>query len=170
MPFFDSWASLGRIALVGALAYIALVAALRVSGKRTLSKMSAFDLVVTVALGSTLATVLLSKDVALLDGIVAFVLLMVLQYIVARLSIASQTMERVVKSRPRLLFYDGQFLPEALVAERVLEDEVRAAVRSSGTLSLANVKAVVLETDGSLSVIGRSEGASESALEGVRRG
>ncbi len=72
---FDSWLSLGRTAVVGVLAYLALVLLLRVSGKRTLSKMNAFDLVVTVALGSTLATVLLSTDVALATGILAFTLL-----------------------------------------------------------------------------------------------
>ena len=72
MPIlFDSWGALGRIILVGALAYFALVLILRASGKRTLSKLNAFDLVVTVALGSTLATVLLSKDVALAEGVVA---------------------------------------------------------------------------------------------------
>ena len=54
---FDSWAGLGRTLLVGPLAYVALVLLLRISGKRTLTKLNAFDLVVTVALGSTLATV-----------------------------------------------------------------------------------------------------------------
>ena len=66
--FFDGWAGLLRVLVVGALAYAALVLLLRVSGKRTLSKMNAFDLVVTVALGSTLATVLPSRDVALAEG------------------------------------------------------------------------------------------------------
>ena len=68
---FDSWAGLGRVLLVGTLAYVALVLLLRISGKRTLSKLNAFDLVVTVALGSTLATVLLSKTVALAEGVLA---------------------------------------------------------------------------------------------------
>ena len=67
--FFDSWAGLLRVLVVGTLAYAALVLLLRVTGKRTLSKMNAFDLIVTVALGSTLATVLLSKDVALAEGV-----------------------------------------------------------------------------------------------------
>lgn len=66
--FFDTWAGLGRTLMVGVLAYAALVSLLRISGKRTLSKMNTFDLVVTVALGSTLATVLLSKDVALAEA------------------------------------------------------------------------------------------------------
>ena len=80
--FFDSWLGLLRVGVVGSLAYLALVLLLRVSGKRTLSKMNAFDFVVTVALGSTLATVLLSKDVALAEGVVAFTLLIGAQYLI----------------------------------------------------------------------------------------
>jgi uncharacterized membrane protein YcaP (DUF421 family) len=69
--FFSGWDSLLRTLVVGVLAYVALVVFLRISGKRTLSKMNAFDLIVTVALGSTLATVTLSKEVALADGALA---------------------------------------------------------------------------------------------------
>jgi uncharacterized membrane protein YcaP (DUF421 family) len=68
---FESWSTSFRTAVVRVLAYVMLVGVLRVSGKRTLAKMHAFDLVVTVALGSTLATILLSKDVALAEGITA---------------------------------------------------------------------------------------------------
>lgn len=66
--FFDSWDGLLWVVVVGVLAYAVLILLLRVSGKCTLSKMHAFDLVVTVALGSTLATVLLSESVALAEG------------------------------------------------------------------------------------------------------
>jgi uncharacterized membrane protein YcaP (DUF421 family) len=68
---FDGWGSIARTAIVGVLAYAALVVLLRISGKRTLAKMNAFDLVVTVALGSTLATILLSKEVSLASGVAA---------------------------------------------------------------------------------------------------
>lgn len=66
--FFDNGFGLLRAVVVGILAYGGLLLFLRASGKRTLAKMNAFDLVVTVALGSTLATVLLTEDVALLEG------------------------------------------------------------------------------------------------------
>lgn len=65
---FSGWLSLGRMVVVGLLAYICLILLLRISGKRTLAKMNAFDLVVTVALGSTLSAVAMSKDVALAEG------------------------------------------------------------------------------------------------------
>jgi uncharacterized membrane protein YcaP (DUF421 family) len=66
--FFNGWESLGRTAVAGVVAYVSLIIILRFSGKRTLAKMNAFDLVVTVALGSTLATVVVSRDVVLAEG------------------------------------------------------------------------------------------------------
>lgn len=70
--FFDSWESIFRTTVITILAYVLLIFLLRVSGKRTLSKMNAFDFIVTIALGSTLATVMLNKNVAFADGILAF--------------------------------------------------------------------------------------------------
>jgi len=67
--FFSSGTTLIRTLVVGVLAYISLVLLLRLSGRRTLSKMNAFDLVVTVALGSTFATILLNRDVSLAEGV-----------------------------------------------------------------------------------------------------
>ncbi|MDX2140549.1 MAG: DUF421 domain-containing protein [Chloroflexota bacterium] len=140
---------------------------LRISGKRTLSKMNAFDLVVTVALGSTLATVLLSKDVALLEGITAFVVLIAMQFIIAWLSVRSSTIRRLVKSEPALLLYQGEFLQAVMTRERVTEDEVRAAIRSQSIGAVNQVAAVVLETDGTFTVISTTDNAM-TALKGVQ--
>ena len=165
--FFDDWGGLIRVAVVGVLAYSGLVLLLRVSGKRTLSKMNAFDLVVTVALGSTLATVLLSSSVALAEGLLAFALLILLQFAVTWLSVRSSTFRRLVKNEPKLLFYDGGFLRGAMRAERVTEEEVEAAVRQQGLASLEEVGAAVLETDGSVTVVPRSGLGRGSALSNV---
>jgi uncharacterized membrane protein YcaP (DUF421 family) len=62
--FFTSWTSILRTLLIGVTAYTGLILLLRLSGKRTLTKMNGFELVVAVALGSTLATVLLNKSIA----------------------------------------------------------------------------------------------------------
>ena len=151
--FFDSWMGLLRVVLVGILAYVALVLMLRISGKRTLSKMNVFDLIVTVALGSTLATVLLSKDVALAEGVLALALLILLQFLVAWSSVRSSAFSKLVKASPRLLFSGGEYLPRAMRSERVTEAEVLAAMRASGMTNLDDVGAVVLETDGSFTVL-----------------
>jgi uncharacterized membrane protein YcaP (DUF421 family) len=154
---FAGWDGLIRVVVVAVLAYGALVVLLRASGKRTLSKMNAFDLVVTVALGSTLATVILSKDVALAEGVAAFAVLIGLQFVITWLSVRSAAVRRLVKAEPTLLFYRGQFLPDQMRRSRVLEDEVRAAVREQGVAALSEVEAVVLETDGSFAVVPRAE-------------
>lgn len=155
---FGGWDSLLRILVVGVLAYVVLVVFLRLSGKRTLSKLNAFDLVVTVALGSTLATVLLSKDVALADGALAFALLIGLQFAVTWSSVRARWVRQLVTGEPLMLLYRGDYLPAALRQARVTEDEVRSAVRSAGLASLGEVETVVLETDGSLSVVRRGKG------------
>ena len=166
--FFKNWAELGRTVLIAILAYAALVLLLRISGKRTLSKLNAFDLIVTVAFGSTLASVMMSKDVALAEGVLAFALLIGLQFVITFLSVHYQPFSKLVKAEPRLLFCDGDFLDGALQSERLTRGEVRAAARSSGAASMQQVHAVVLETDGSLSVIKTGGASDNSALEGVK--
>ncbi len=131
--------------------------------------MNAFDFVVTVALRSTLATVLLSKDVALVEGVVAFTLLVGAQYLITWLSVRSSVVRQLVKSEPSLLFHDGDFLASAMKRERVTEDEVLAAVRQQGKPSLDQVGAVVLETDGTFSILSSSTTEeARSALQNVR--
>lgn len=162
--FFDSWSDLGRLLIVGPLAYAGLLVLLRITGKRTLSKLNAFDLVVTVALGSTLSTILLSKDVALLEGLAAFAVLCILQFVVATGSVHWSTVERWVKAEPCLVFHQGRFLRKAMNRERLTEAEVVAAMRGSGAASSEDVQAVVLETDGSLSVMSAVDGSEAANL------
>lgn len=154
--FFDTWTGLLRVPVVGTLAYVALVLFIRVSGKRTLTKLNAFDLVVTVALGSTLATVLLSNSVALAEGVLAMALLIFLQFAITWVSVRSTRFESLVKSEPTLVLRDGMFLDAALRSQRVTRDEVLSVLRSQGVSDVAEVHAVVLETDGSMSVLQES--------------
>jgi uncharacterized membrane protein YcaP (DUF421 family) len=164
--FFDSWAGLGRVLVVGTLAYVALVVVLRISGKRTLTKLNAFDLVVTVALGSTLATVLLSKSVALAEGVLAMALLVFLQFAITWLSVRSSRFQQVVKSEPTLIMHQGRFLDGAMRTQRITREEIMAALRSNGLADAADVAAVVLETDGTIAVIKSADpNAAKSTVE-----
>ncbi len=153
--FFDSWQGLLRVLIVGTAAYAALIVMLRGSGKRTLSKMNAFDLIVTVALGSTLATVLLSNSVPLLEGVLALALLVYLQYTITWLSVRSERFQNLIKAEPTLLVHEGRYLDTALRQQRVTREEIGAALRQSGKTDIAAVTSVVLETDGSMTVIPR---------------
>lgn len=169
--FFNRWEDLARTLIVGVLAYVFLVGCLRWSGKRTLSKMNAFDLIVTVSLGSVLASVLLSKSVSLAEGVLALFLLVGLQFVVTWTSVRFRWVRRFVTGEPLLVLDQGEFLPAALLHARVTEDEVCAAVRAAGIGPLDQVAAVVLETDGSFSVIKQSDqdrGTKDGADNKVR--
>ena len=159
--FFNDWTGLGRVVVISVLAYAALILVLRLSGKRSLAKLNAFDLVVTVALGSTLATVLLSRDVALAEGVLAFTMLAALQWAVSRGSVRWQWLKRLVRAEPRLLVRNGRYLDQPLRDERVTRTEIDQAIRNAGIGRIDQVAAVVLETDGSLSVIARQDGDAE---------
>ncbi|WP_337061009.1 DUF421 domain-containing protein [Kineococcus sp. G2] len=165
--WFDSWSDLWRVVAVGACAYATVVLVLRLSGKRTLAKLNAFDLVVTVALGSTLATILLSSDVSWSEGAVALALLAGLQFAVAWATSRLPRGRSVVTARPTLLLSHGVVDEHAMRQQRITHADLRQAVRASGSGDLENVAAVVLEGDGTLSVVPSSQFGSGSALADV---
>lgn len=160
---FNGWESLGRTLLTGILAYGCLILLLRISGKRTLSKLNGFDLVVTVALGSILATVSVSKNVALVEGVATMALLIASQFLLAWLSVRSETVRRVVRGEPTMLVYRGEYLRDAMHAQRVTESEIRQAARAQAVTDLGG-SAVVLETDGSFSVLTVVDATTHSTL------
>ena len=98
--FFGGSESLLRTFVITVLAYVLLIVLLRGSGKRTLSKMNAFDFIVTIALGSTLATVMLNKSIPLAHGVLAFFLLIYLHYIITYLSVRSTFINRLIERIP----------------------------------------------------------------------
>jgi uncharacterized membrane protein YcaP (DUF421 family) len=165
--YFDKLADLWRIGLIGVLTYLLLIAVLRVSGKRTLAKMNAFDLIVTVALGSTLATILLSTDVSFAEGAAALVLLVALQFAATWMSVRWSSLRGALKSTPTLLLRDGELLTEAMRQQRVTDNEIFQAVRAEGIGDLSMVAAVILETDGTFSVIPTLQAGARSALRDV---
>ena len=158
--------SIGHVLIVGILTYLALIVVLRLSGKRTLSKWNAFDFVVTIALGSVLASALMSSSVSLLQSIVALCVLVLLQFAITFTSVRSPFMRRLIKAEPALLLEAGTYRHDIMRRERVVEAEIRAAIREQGHADIEAITAVVLETDGSFSVIPH-RGTTHSALSDV---
>lgn len=150
--FFQEWEGIARTLVVGLLAYTTLVLFLRVSGKRTLAKLNAFDLVVTVALGSTLAATVLQESVALAEGAIAMALLIIAQFAVTFLSVRSSSFAGAVRSEPALLARDGSFCAQTMRRERITRDEALSAIRAGGAHSVGDVESLILESDGSMSV------------------
>ncbi len=150
--FYQNPQGIVRTLIVGALAYVALVLFLRISGKRTLAKLNAFDLVVTVALGSTLSSILLQESIALAEGLTALGLLITAQFLVTFVSVRSSRFASLVRSEPALLAKDGRALESAMRHARITQDEALSAIRANGGNDMRDVDMLVLESDGTLSV------------------
>lgn len=132
---FGGWPGVLRVLIIAPAAYAALVVILRLSGKRTLSKLNASDLIVTIAIGSTLASIITSKSLALVEGLAALLALVLMQFVVTALSVRFQKIDRIIKAEPTLLLRDGQLLPRAMRRQRITEGEIQAAARASGCSS-----------------------------------
>jgi uncharacterized membrane protein YcaP (DUF421 family) len=163
--FFDSWDSILRTFIITILAYFSLIIMLRISGKRTLSKMNAFDFTVTVALGSTLAAVSLNKEIPLADGALALGLLVFLQYMITWLSVRFDFVKGIITSTPSLIFYKGEMIPSAMKKERITTEEIRAKARQKGFSSLSNIDAIILETTGEINIVAKINADDVGTLE-----
>lgn len=154
----------------GILIYLVVILILRISGKRTLSKMNSFDFIVTVALGSILANTITAEGPSIVEGLLAFFLLVFFQLITTWLSVNFNFFNKIIKSSPKLLYYDEIYYEKEMKKERIHKSEIFQAVRSQGKESMEDIRAVVLETDGTFSIIEKSKGEkSQTAMENVER-
>jgi uncharacterized membrane protein YcaP (DUF421 family) len=165
--FFDGWAHVLRSALSAAGIYLVVIAAIRIFGQKALAKMSGYDMIVTVALGSIIAALPLTTDVSLTDAITAALTFLTLQQITRYLQARYRRVHRLVRERPLLLLWDGRLLEDRMLDSDISADEIRAAVRRSGIMSLKQVRAAILENDGEWSIIPQSSAPDLSAMEGL---
>lgn len=166
---FENFSNLITVVLIGTAAYIGLIILLRASGNRTLSKMNSFDLVVTVAFGSALSAIIIDRSITLAEGLTAIALLVTLQFILTWLSVRVKAVNSIIKTTPTLLFENGNFLHQNMKKVRVTQEEMFAAMRKHGYGAVEKVAAVVLESDGSLSVITTENAGSFSSLQGINK-
>lgn len=140
---------------------ILAIAIVRLVGLRSLSKMSSFDFLVTVALGSTVATVA-ATSTSIINGALAFGSLLGFQAAIAILRRRS-AFASVVDNTPRLLMTGTEMHESTMAACRVTRDDLIAKLREANVTRLDQVLAVVIETTGDISVL-HGEGPLEPML------
>ena len=166
--FFHSWGAIGHVVLASMIVYLLIVAALRVVGEQALAKMSGYDMIVTITLGSVVATVAVSRDITISEGVAALLTLLGLQEMVRRLQSRFLAMHHLVREPPRVVVWDGKLLDDRLLQSNISADEVRAAIRREGYSAVEQVLAVILENDGDWSVIRRDADVQDhTALHGI---
>lgn len=158
MFFFDNIDKLSRIVLTTIIVYILIVLVTKASGKRSTSQLNNFDWVVTVMIGSLGASTILLKEIPLIEGISSILVLYLLQFMVTKYAAISPQFSSVILSDPRIVFYQGQFLPEAMRDERLSRQEIECAMRDAGIHNFEDIEAIVFESDAKLSVIPKTTG------------
>ena len=153
MFFFDSVEKLGRIVLTAAMVYILIILVTKVSGKRSTSQLNNFDWIVTVMIGSLGASTILLENIPFIEGAASIIVLYVLQFLVTKYASISPQFSSFILSDPKIVFYQGQFLPEAMQDERLTRQEIESVMRSNGIHSLDEIEAIVFESDATLNVI-----------------
>lgn len=148
--------------------YLALLLLTRLSGLRSFSKMSSFDFAITVAVGSVVASTILTEDPPLLVGMTGLAVLYLIQYVGSRTRRISSAVQRLVDNEPLLLMAGAKVLSEHLDEARLTEDDLRAKLRLAGVTHPDQVLAVVFESTGDVSVLKVGDDVAPWVLEGVR--
>lgn len=133
--------------------YLALIVFTRLAGLRSFSKMSSFDFAVTVAIGSIIGSTMLSKDPPLFQAVMALGVLYAVQMTVASLRGNSTVMSKMVDNEPLLLMKGEKILDQNLKKAKVTNEDLRAKLREANVTQMNQVKAVVMETTGDVSVL-----------------
>ncbi|PNK60213.1 DUF421 domain-containing protein [Psychrobacter sp. FDAARGOS_221] len=155
--FFNSWETLFRIIIASVAVYVCIVLFHKVSGKRSSSQLNNFDWVVTVMIGSIGASTIVLSNVPIIEGMASIVTLLLLQFLVTQYSTVSPEFASFILSEPRVVFYQGQFLPEAMRKERLTRQEIECAMRSEGIHDFDEVAAVIFESDAKLTVVAKRD-------------
>lgn len=166
----NSWIDAGaRGGLLAVIALCWIVVLIRLNGLRSLSKMTNFDFVMTIALGSLVASASQSREwTAFFQTLVAMAALFLVQWLAARLRKVSDAFEQMSQNTPVVLMRDGSFIDDALEHTRVSRSDIVAKLREANVLDLSQVRAVVLETTGDVSVLHGSK-LDETLLQDVKR-
>lgn len=149
-----SWLGVGGVVVTAAAMYVMVLLLVRVMGLRSLSRISAFDFTVTIAIGAVVGGTVASNQIALAEGAIALVALLALQLAVAHAR-RRWRWARATENRPLLLLFEGEVLPENLRRASVTLEELYGTLRAAGVVRIEDVLAVVMEPTGSTSVLKR---------------
>ena len=157
MTLPDLGSSLPEIVLRTAIVYLFLVVILRITGKREVGQMSILELIVILLISDAVQNSMVGENTTLWGGLVAVLTLFGIDFLLKAITARSRRVRMAIEGEPRLIVRDGHLLTHALEEEKVERRDVEAAFRAAGLAGIEDVRFAVLETDGTISVIPKSE-------------
>ncbi len=171
--FGASWSTIGWVIASTAAIYFSALFAVRLAGRRTLAQMSAFDVIVTIALGTVVSSTALSRSPSYVQGVAALVTLLVLQVLVATARQRVPALRRYLDFTPQLVVRDGAMeLRRNPLTAQMTEEELLSKLRQHRVFNVASARFVILEPTGQVSVVGDDADLAGEALStlGLGRG
>ncbi len=163
------WLSVVRIVVSAVAIFVWLLIAVRITGLRTFSKMASVDFAVTVATGTVVASTVTSTSITVGEGAVTLAMLLAIQVAFSLLR-RRRRIAVVLENQPTVLMAGPEFLHDNLRRTRVTVGDVRSKLREANVLRYSQIRAVVLETTGDISVLHGSESVEADLLDGVEDG
>lgn len=158
------WSSPGQLAQVAASVasvYLVGLVLVRIAGRRTLAEISAYDVLVTIAIGSILANAALPSKATVADAVLAIAVLLALQIAIGALRLRLPRLQRVIDFQPIPIVHNGQFnLSQSPTSAQLSRSEVEGLLRREGVTDASAVQLVVLESSGRISVFSRDADGS----------
>lgn len=143
----------GLIVLRAVALYAAMLAILRVSGKRTLGEMTPFDFVLLLMLSELTQPSIVGSEGNLGTGLLAIVVLVGADIVAGFATWKSKGLDKLMNGAPLVIVRNGETLDDRLAAEHIEPDEVLAAARRVGLTRMDQIELAVLETDGDISIV-----------------
>lgn len=145
-----------------AVVYLAVLVLLRISGKRQIGQMGATEFVSVLLISNAVQNSMNGGDNSLIGGILLAVILISLSITISYLTYKSRFFQNLFEGTPRLLIHNGKYVDQALRKEFLSKTELNVLIRKQGVSHVSEIKAGVLEADGTLSLIMHTESQHES--------
>jgi uncharacterized membrane protein YcaP (DUF421 family) len=143
-----------------ALAYLLLLVAFRVLGKRELRKMSAFELVTLLFIPQLFSRALTRQDYSFTNAVIGASTLLTLVWLTSALSYRFRRVAQLVEGEPTVLIAHGTLVPEAMDRERVSAKELFSEMHGVGLTELGQVQWAILEASGTITIVPQPDAAS----------
>ena len=162
--FSINWQQVVGIALSVIGFYFCLILFTRIVGLRSFSKLSSYELAMTVGIGSILASTVLSKSTSLLQGVFAIGMLFTLQAVLSIIRRKFKPFKALIDNQPIILMANGAYLYDNLKEAKLSENDIKQILRKNGIKSKSEVFAVIMETTADISVIKSSDTSPDWSL------
>ena len=154
-------ASVAALIVRAAVVYGFLLVALRVAGRRELAQMTSSDLILLLVISNAVQNSMNAGDNSLAGGLVSATTLIGVNYLVGVVTFRSKRLEAILEGRPQVVIHDGKVFEDVMARAQLTHHELQAALRQAGCATSDDVRAAILENNGTISVIPRSRNGAK---------